>query len=111
MIRWRITSGRIVEHSTDGGATWQEQPTGATLPPASRLTAGSAPSPSICWLVGQDGIVLLSTDGRTWRRLGLPTTNSLVAVRAADERSATVIDVDGRTYVTTDGGLRWTQGQ
>ena len=107
MSRWRITGGRVIEHSTDGGATWQEQPTGVT----STLTAGSAPSPSICWVVGQDGVVLLSTDGRTWRRLGVPATTALVSVRAADERTATVTDVNGRTYVTTDGGVRWTQGQ
>jgi photosystem II stability/assembly factor-like uncharacterized protein len=112
MSRWRITSGRVVEHSTDRGATWQEQATAATLlPPASTLTAGSAPSASICWLVGRDGVVLLSTDGRTWRRVEFPAMTALVAVRAADERSATVIDVNGRTYATTDGGMRWTQSQ
>jgi len=111
MSRWRITSGRIVEHTTDGGATWQEQPTAATLPPAFTLTAGSAPSASICWLVGQDGVVLLSSDGRTWRRVAFPETTALVAVRATDERTASVTDVNGRMYVTTDGGMRWTQSQ
>jgi Photosynthesis system II assembly factor YCF48 len=105
--RWRITGGRTIEHSSDGGATWQEQPTGAT----STLTAGSAPSPSICWVVGQDGVVLLSTDGRTWRRVAFPAMTNLVSVRAADERMATVTDVNGRTYVTADGGLQWTQSQ
>jgi photosystem II stability/assembly factor-like uncharacterized protein len=105
MSRWRITAGRIVEHSTDGGATWQEQPTGAT----STLTAGSAPSPLVCWMVGQGGVVLLSTNGRTWRRIEFPVTTDLVSVRATDERIATVTDVNGRTYATTDGGGTWTQ--
>src|SRR5204863_3464041 len=103
--RWRITGGRVIEHSTDGGTTWQAQPTGAT----STLTAGSAPSPLVCWVVGQDGVVLLSTDGRTWRRAGVPTRTALLAVRATDERTATVTDANGRTYVTIDGGVRWTQ--
>jgi hypothetical protein len=105
MSRWRITGGRIIEHSADGGATWQEQPAGATF----MLTAGSAPSPLVCWMVGQAGVVLLSTDGLTWRRMGLPTTADLVSVRATDERTATVTDVNGRTYVTTDGGMTWIQ--
>jgi len=105
MTRWRITGGRIIEHSTDGGATWQQQFSEAT----SMLTAGSAPSPSVCWVVGQDGVVLLSTDGRSWRRVGSPTMAALVSVRATDERTATVTDVNGRTYATTDGGVRWTQ--
>jgi photosystem II stability/assembly factor-like uncharacterized protein len=105
MSRWRITGGRVIEHSTDGGATWQQQFSEATF----TLSAGSAPSPSVCWVVGQDGVVLLSTDGRTWRRVGFPTTAALVSVRATDERTATVTDVNGRTYGTTDGGVRWTQ--
>jgi hypothetical protein len=107
MSRWRITGGRAIEHTTDGGATWQAQPqpTGT----ASVLTAGSAPSPLICWVVGQDGLVLLSTDGRTWRRLSAPAPAALVSVRAADERTATVTDVNGRTYATSDAGARWTQ--
>ncbi len=105
--RWRITAGRVVEHSIDGGATWQAQPTDVT----SRLTAGSAPSASICWIVGQDGVVLLTTDGRTWRRLGVPATTPLVSVRATDERTATVTDANGRTYVTADGGGHWSEGR
>jgi hypothetical protein len=105
--RWRITSGRIVERSTDGGVTWQEQPIGTT----SALTAGSAPTPLVCWIVGQDGVVLLSIDGRTWRKVGAPTTATLVSVQARDERTATVTDVNGRTYATIDGGMRWTQNQ
>ena len=107
MSRWRITGGRSIERSTDGGATWQQQFSDATF----TLAAGSAPSPSICWVVGQAGVVLLSTDGRTWHQVGAPTTTALVSVRAVDERTATVTDVNGRTYVTTDGGVRWTQGQ
>jgi photosystem II stability/assembly factor-like uncharacterized protein len=107
MSRWRITGGRAIERSTDGGVTWQQQFSDATF----SLTAGSAPSALVCWVVGQDGVVLLSTDGRTWRRVGFPTMPALVSVRAADERTATVTDVNGRTYVTTDGGVRWTQGQ
>jgi hypothetical protein len=107
MSRWRIAGGRSIEHTTDGGATWQEQSAGA----ASTLTAGSAPSPTICWVVGQGGVVLLSADGQTWRTVASPGTNDLVSVRAVDERTATVTDVNGRTYVTTDGGVRWTQGQ
>ena len=44
--------------------------TGAT----ETLMAGSSPSPSVCWLVGPSGTVLLSTDGRSWRRVAFPET-------------------------------------
>jgi photosystem II stability/assembly factor-like uncharacterized protein len=60
-------------------------------------------------MVGRAGVVLLSTDGLTWRRMGFPTAADLVSVRATDERTATVTDVNGRTYATTDGGMTWIQ--
>ena len=102
-IRWRIVRGDSVEHSTDGGTTWQRQPTGA----AGTLTAGVAPAPATCWLVGRSGIVLLSTDGRTWQRVVFPDTIDLVAIRASDGANATVTAAGGRTFTTADAGKTW----
>ncbi len=101
--RWRIVPGGAVQHTADGGSTWQTQQTGSTV----TLAAGSSPSPSVCWLVGPDGIVLLSTDGRTWRRIPFAERADLVGVLAADENNATVSFADGRTLTTTDAGLSW----
>jgi hypothetical protein len=103
-IRWRIVPGGAVERSGDGGATWQTQSTGAT----ETLAAGASPSASVCWLVGSRGTVLLSTDGRSWHRLVFPEAIPLVAVRAADDKAATVTAADGRAFVTIDGGQTWT---
>ncbi len=102
-IRWRIVEGGAVERSADGGASWQTQSTGA----AETLTAGASPSPSVCWLVGPRGAVLLSVDGQSWRRLVFPEAIPLVAIRAADDKAATVTTADGRAFVTTDGGQTW----
>lgn len=103
-IRWRIGQGGAVQRSADGGAIWQTQSTGTT----ETLTAGASPSPSTCWLVGPRGTVLLSTDGQSWQRLVFPEAIPLVAVRAADDKAATVTTADGRAFVTTDGGRTWT---
>jgi hypothetical protein len=103
--RWRIVPGGNVERSTDHGLTWQVQETGATL----TLAGGASPSPSVCWLVGPAGTVLLSTDGRRWQRLALPETTDLISVRAADDKIASVTASDGRTFSTRDGGLTWTR--
>ena len=103
--QWRIMANGAVQHSTDGGTTWELQPTGVTV----MLTAGASPAPSICWLVGPKGIVLLSTDGRSWRRIAFPDSADLTSVRAADDRSATVNTSDGRAFSTTDGGQTWTR--
>ena len=103
LSRWRTVPGGAVDRSTDGGSTWQRQQTGVT----STLTAGASPSPLVCWLVGQRGIVLLSTDGTAWMRVAFPEPIDLVSVRATDARTATVTASDGRAFDTTDGGTTW----
>ena len=102
MVRWRI-AGSTVQRSTDGGAAWQAQSTGT----AAELTAGAAPLPLVCWVVGRGGVVLLSTDGSSWRRVAFPETTDLSAVRARDARTASVSTADGRTFSTTDAGVTW----
>jgi Photosynthesis system II assembly factor YCF48 len=103
--RWRILQGGAVQRSADGGATWQTQDTGVSQ----TLSAGASPSPSVCWLVGPGGIVLLSTDGRSWMRVAFPEAVPLAAIRATDAENATVTTADGREFVTDDGGRTWTR--
>jgi uncharacterized protein (DUF4415 family) len=103
-IAWRI-DGQTVNRSTDGGATWQTQATGTTVD----LLAGSASSPTVCWIVGRKGTVLLTTDGATWRRLPFPQPDSdLVAVAATDQMTATVTTATGAVFRTVDAGRTWT---
>jgi photosystem II stability/assembly factor-like uncharacterized protein len=102
-FRWRLGAAGVVEHSADGGSTWEVLPTGVVAD----LTAGMSPSPSVCWLVGRAGTVLLSIDGRRWQRVTFPEATDLVAVQARDARTATVTTADGRTFRTADGGASW----
>jgi hypothetical protein len=103
-IRWRIV-GAALQHSTNGGSTWEAVQTGV----AAELTMGAAPATTVCWLVGRGGVVLLTTDGRTWRRVPFPEMTDLSLVRTVDAggRVASVSTADGRTFVTTDGGASW----
>ena len=57
--RWRIVNGAI-ERSEDGGASWI-----AVATPAWRINhrRDGAPAPSICWLIGSSGLVMVTTDG------------------------------------------------
>jgi photosystem II stability/assembly factor-like uncharacterized protein len=56
--------GTIV-YSDDRGATWRQ----AQVPSSTDLTALSFPTPELGWAVGQDGLVLHSSDGgQTWAR-------------------------------------------
>lgn len=101
--RFRLLRGGGVQRSADAGATWRTEVTGAT----ETLAAGASPSPSVCWVVGPSGTVLLSTDGRSWRRIRFPEAVDLQAVTASDHENATVTTADGRSFVTTDGGQTW----
>jgi photosystem II stability/assembly factor-like uncharacterized protein len=99
---WRIVGG-TVEHTADGGTTWQSQPIGVTPP----IRAGAAPEARVCWLAGTAGLVLRTIDGTTWTRVTLPEPADLVAIQASDARHATVTDAAGRRFATNDGGATW----
>lgn len=100
-VPWRVR-GTIVEQSNDGGVSWTTAYAGQA-----ELTMAAPVSAQVCWVVGRAGLVLRTTDGRTFTRLNFPETVDLTAVRATSETSATVTTVDGRTLTTTDGGVSW----
>jgi hypothetical protein len=102
-VRWRILNGRTLQRSSDGGLSWQAEKVEIIRP----ITAGAAPSASVCWLVGQNGLVMLTTDGRTWQQVAFPQFTALKDVRATDARTATITAADGRVFVTEDGGKTW----
>jgi hypothetical protein len=103
-IRWSVGPSPVVQYTTDGGATWTAQQTGA---PA-ELTAGSAPTPTVAWLVGRRSVVLRTTDGgRRWERVTFPETLDLSGVIASTALNATVTLADGRRFATIDGGKSW----
>jgi hypothetical protein len=100
--QWRIAGG-AVEHTADGGATWQAQPIGVATP----MRAGAAPDARVCWLAGVAGVVLRTTDGNIWTRVPFPEAVDLVAIEATDASHAAVTTVDGRRFATSDGGAIW----
>jgi hypothetical protein len=111
-VRWRLRGGSpappvsvvLLERSKDAGVTWESVPLPAQT---TMLSGGSAPTNTVCWLVGKAGTVLLSTDGTTFRQVAKPVDADLVSVRATDARSATVRTADGREFTTADGGITW----
>jgi len=85
------------------GPRWRSAPSDVT----GALTAGSSPSPNVCWVVGAGGVVRRSTNGQTWQRVPFPEMTDLSGVQASDARSATVTTADGRSFRTSDGGMTW----
>jgi hypothetical protein len=104
-VQWRVVSERVVQQSSDKGATWVTQ---YTLDAKSAVVAGAATSPTSAWLVGRSGLVLVTADGRTWRRATFPHAIDLLSVAATDARNAIVTAADKRVFVTSDGGATWT---
>jgi hypothetical protein len=102
-VFYRIATGAFVEISEDGGVTWQRQ----LLNPSAEFTAGSAPEPRICWLVGRSGIVFLTEDGKSWRQIPSPTSEDLIAVLSKSASNATVASDDDRKWTTDDAGKNW----
>lgn len=102
-VQYRIAGGARIERSDDSGATWQSQ----RMKVAGQILAGAVPSESVCWLVGRAGAILLTTDGKSWRKIPPPAEADFVAVTASDASSAAVTAADGRTFRTADGGQSW----
>lgn len=102
--QWRIGHGAIA-HSADAGRTWQSQASGVQ----DLIRSGMSPAPRICWLAGARGLVMLTIDGVTWRRLTSPDAADLTGIQALDGTRATVTTAAGAKYETSDGGTTWTR--
>jgi photosystem II stability/assembly factor-like uncharacterized protein len=102
-ILWMITGADAIEKSGDGGATWKLE----YLETHARIIAGSAPSVKICWLVGEGGTILRTTNGAHWKTIKPPEETEFVRVEATDALTATVTTLDGRKFSTSDGGKSW----
>lgn len=100
--RWRVAPAGI-ERSEDGGTTWAVVRELA----GESITGGVAPSPSVCWLIGQAGVVLLAVDGTTFTRVDVPDKSAIASIAAVNGQSATVTMSTGRTFRTDDGGRTW----
>lgn len=102
--RWRV-NGASIERSEDSGASWLA----VHQIPGDTITGGIAPAGSICWLIGANGVVLMTADGTTFARVPILERVALTGITATDARSATVTAADGRRFRTDDSGRTWRQ--
>ena len=93
--------------SGDGGLSWSERFKPTTGPEAAH--AVDCPAPDACYVVGQAGKIVKSTDrGSTWARLSIAQTEDLRDVSCADASTCFVSGGSGQVLKTTDGGATWT---
>jgi len=99
---WQVgKNGMIVRRDPDG--TTHPQHSGATTD----LTAGAAPSSTVCWIVGRSGTIIRTTDGEHWELITAPTGDNLVAVTSDSANHAVVTTASGQSFATSDGGSSW----
>jgi hypothetical protein len=105
-VLWMISDSGSIGHSEDAGATWKYESFESHV----HFVAGSAPTVKICWLVGVQGEILRTIDGKTWATVQPPVVanfEGFSGIEATDESSATLTTTDGRKFSTTDGGKTW----
>ena len=69
---WVVGADGIIQHSRDGGLTWQGQESGTMVP--LQLIYGSGTD---LWTVGPRGTIVHSNDdGRTWTQQASGTTSA-----------------------------------
>ncbi len=113
--QWRFGRRGLIEQTTNAGAAAAEQTwTRQKSPLRVDLLAGSAPSPTVCWIVGRAGAILRTTDGAAWQVIPSPASAARdgiapdwVSVSARDANSATITSADGRVFSTADAGRTW----
>jgi Putative zinc-finger len=102
-ITWRVWTSGVVERSANGGATWTREAGVDAL----GARAVVSPTADVCWIVGDNGLILRFETGRGWTRVTPPAQIGFVAIEASDVRNATITAADTRRFTTTDGGQTW----
>ena len=105
-VLWMVSDSGSVGRSEDAGTSWKYE----SLETSDHFVAGSAPTAKVCWVVGERGTILRTTDGKTWTTIQPPVvanSEGFAGIEAQDESSATVTTADGRKFSTTDGGKTW----
>jgi photosystem II stability/assembly factor-like uncharacterized protein len=114
--QWRFGPRGLIERLTNANAAGTAQPIWArqNSPLRADLLAGSAPSTTVCWIVGRAGAILRTTDGAAWQAIPSPASAARdgaapdwVSVVARDANSATITSADGRSFSTSDAGKTW----
>jgi hypothetical protein len=102
---WRVDVSGAIQLSSDSGQTWVTQ----TDVQAGQIKSGFAPSAKVCWIVGREGVVLRTVNGKDWKQISSPTSEDLTSVYASSAKRAQVTAADSSVYITKDGGKSWTR--
>lgn len=88
--------------TTDGGKTWTSVVAPAVLEEGYHLNGMTKLADGQLLLVGESGLLGISTDGSTWDRLPSPYEGSFFGVVPRGDKGALVFGLRGNAYVSDD---------
>lgn len=89
-----------IKTTADGGKTWADLDAPAITGEKNHLNAIARLRDGRMAIVGERGLVGLSSDGRDWQRIALPYEGSLFGVLPLGERGVAVFGMRGNVYVS-----------
>ncbi len=101
---WACGEAGTIQHTRDGGATWQMQP---TLTRKLLYDVAAVGNKQAC-AVGAGGTILQTNDGgQNWFEQASGVTETLRAVHFVDARQGWAVGSQGTIIATANGGARW----
>jgi photosystem II stability/assembly factor-like uncharacterized protein len=104
---WVVGAYGLALATEDGGATWTSWGDRLDNPKSQHIYAVRKRGDTVL-LVGEQGLLLLSSDGgQSFRRLDSPYRGSWFTAELIDDRSMLVAGLRGNTWRSVDGGENW----
>jgi len=102
---WVTGNYGVIQHSSDGGATWSAQESGVS---ESILIDGVFLDLKTGWVVGINGTILYTRDGgSTWAKQNTGTERHLFGISFVDQNHGWAVGEWGTILHTRNGGQSW----
>jgi photosystem II stability/assembly factor-like uncharacterized protein len=90
--------------TSDGGTTWEQELSGGS---GRYLRNVTCPAPTTCYAVGDEAMIVKTTDGLSWQEPTAYTRNDLNAIACPSATTCYAVGDAGTVLTTTDGGATW----
>jgi photosystem II stability/assembly factor-like uncharacterized protein len=101
---WLCGNDGMLMHTTDGGASWQNQSSGV----GEKLRDLWFTDTNNGWAVGRDGILIhTSNGGAAWSSQSSPATDDLRGIHMLNSQTGWIVGSDGLIIFTSNGGSSW----
>lgn len=110
IARYAFGQSSVVYATFDGGTTWKtvHQDNQSGILNALNYHALAYPTPAVCMISCDSGIVLRTEDtGKTWKRLSPSTSSNLFAITMHDADHAVMMSFPRTIWRTSNGGTSW----